>query len=468
MSVSAYSKPTDATAEQGVTIMKPESVERLCEKLITVVDSISDGVLAVDLDRRITFINRAAERITGCLQEEALGKYCWEVFHTNICDESCPLKRAMLDNTLTVNRAVCITSRHGKRVPVSVSGTPLRDHRGKVIGGVETLRDLNLIRQLQKEYEAQYAFEDMISRSKKMRELFDILPAIAESESTVLVEGESGTGKELVARAIHSLSPRKDGPFVALNCGALPDNLLESELFGYVAGAFTDAKKDRKGRFAVASGGTLLLDEIGDVSQAMQVKLLRVLQEKTYEPLGGSQSEPANVRIIAATNKGLDRLVETDEFRRDLYYRINVMRVRLPALRERREDIPLLVDHFVDRFNSLHQKNVPGFSPPALSILLNHDFPGNVRELENIIEHASVLCGGGIIRPEHLPEYLFDSRPVPAVEIAGTFAEMESLFLIGALKRNNWSRKDTAAEIGINPSTLYRKMKRLGLQIPKD
>jgi transcriptional regulator with PAS, ATPase and Fis domain len=374
----------------------------------------------------------------------------------------------MNGNASTVNRPVCITNRRGKRVPVSISATLLKDAQGVVIGGVETLRDLDLIRQLHREYESQYVFEDMISRSKKMRELFDILPAIAESESTVLIEGESGTGKELVAGAIHKLSPRKNGPFVALNCGALPDNLLESELFGFVAGAFTDAKKDKKGRFAIAERGTLLLDEIGDVSQAMQVKLLRVLQEKIYEPLGGTASVPADVRVIAATNKGLDQLVETGSFRSDLYYRINVMRVRLPSLRERKEDIPLLVGHFVDRFNRLRQRNVPGFSPPALSLLLNYDFPGNVRELENIVEHASVLCGGGIIRPEHLPEYLRGERPIPAVEIAGTFAEMEALFLIGALKRNNWSRKDTAAEIGINPSTLYRKIKKLGLTLPNN
>jgi len=448
--------------------MKHKSDECHCDELIAVVNSISDGVLAVDLDRRITFINRAAERITGFSQQDALGEHCWEIFHTNVCKDSCPLKRAMNGTASTVNRPVCITSRQGKRIPVSVSATLLRDAQGTVIGGVETLRDLNLIRQLHKEHESQYVFEDMISRSKKMRELFDILPTIAESESTVLIEGESGTGKELVARAIHNLSPRKNGTFVALNCGALPDNLLESELFGYVAGAFTDAKKDKKGRFAIAERGTLLLDEIGDVSQAMQVKLLRVLQEKIYEPLGGTASVPADVRVIAATNKLLDQLVEADKFRSDLYYRINVMRVRLPSLQDRKEDIPLLVDHFIDRFNRLRQRNVPGLSPPALGILLNHDFPGNIRELENIIEHASVLCGGGIILPEHLPEYLHGERPIPAVEIAGTLAEMEALFLIGALKRNNWSRKDTAAEIGVNPSTLYRKIQKLGLKLPKD
>jgi len=446
--------------------VKHRQVECQCDELVTIVDSISDGVMAVDLDHRITFMNFAAERITGYSLSEALGSKCWDIFHTNVCKDNCPLKRVMNDGDSLVNKPVCVTRRDGKRVPVSISATLLKDENGKITGGVETLRDLDMIRQLHNEYESQYVFEDMISRSKKMRELFDILPAIAESESTVLIEGESGTGKELVAKAIHSLSNRKNGPFIALNCGALPDNLLESELFGHTAGAFTDAKKDKAGRFALAEGGTLLLDEIGDVTQAMQVKLLRVLQEKLYEPLGSTTSVSADVRVIAATNKQLDDLVENKEFRQDLYYRINVMRIRIPALRERKEDIPLLVDHFVDRFNRLRKKNVPGFSPPALNLLLNHDFPGNIRELENIVEHASVLCGQGIIRPEHLPDYLQGDRPVPVVEIAGTLAEMESLFLIAALKRNNWSRKKTAAEIGVNPSTLYRKIKKHGLKLP--
>ncbi len=299
-----------------------------------------------------------------------------------------------------------------------------------------------------------------------MREIFDILPSLAESESTILISGDSGTGKELVARAIHDLSPRHNGPFVALNCGALPDSLLESELFGYVAGAFTDAKKDRIGRFALAGGGTLFLDEIGDVSPAMQVKLLRVLQERMFEPLGSTSPQKADVRIVTATNKDLESLVAAGEFRRDFFYRINVLSVKVPPLKNRREDIPLLVDHFVDRFNRLRQKTVPGVSTPCMNILYNHDFPGNIRELENIIEHAAVLAGNDIIRPEHLPAYLRQDRPIPAVEVAGTMAEMEALFLIATLKRNNWSRKRTAVEIGVNPSTLYRKIKKLGLKMP--
>ncbi|MBD3218968.1 MAG: PAS domain-containing protein [candidate division Zixibacteria bacterium] len=443
-----------------------EKKEPLCDKLLTVVDHISDGVFAVDLNFKITFMNRAAERISGYPIKEAIGKRCSEVFRTSACEDNCPLEQTIKTETPVINRSVCINNHRGERIPISISTALLKDSKGNTTGGVETFRDLNQVRQLHKEYEAKYTFENILSRNNKMRELFNILPTIAESESSVLIEGESGTGKELVARAVHELSPRKDGPFIGLNCGALPDNLLESELFGYTAGAFTDAKKDKKGRFELAEGGTLFLDEIGNISSAMQIKLLRVLQEKTFERLGGTRTIAADFRIVSATNQPLDELIEKGDFRKDFFYRINVIKIALPPLRERREDIPLLADHFVQNLNRLHQKDINGVSPPALKILMNHDYPGNIRELENIIEHAFVLCGSGIIKPEFLPEYLQKGNSIPAIEIASTMDEMESLFILAALKRNNWSRKDTAREIGVNPSTLYRKIKKLGLKIP--
>jgi transcriptional regulator with PAS, ATPase and Fis domain len=342
----------------------------------------------------------------------------------------------------------------------------LKDAKGRVVGGVETFRDLDLVERLWKEFEAKHSFENIVGQSKKMLDLFKILPTIANSESTVLLEGETGTGKELIACALHNLSARKKGPFVCINCGALPNDLLESELFGYVAGAFTDAKKTKKGRFELARKGTIFLDEIGDVSSSMQVKLLRVLQEKTFEPLGATESRHADVRVIAATNKRLDRLVSEGDFRKDLYYRINVVKVTIPPLRERREDIPLLTEYFISQFNRLRQKDISGLTPPALKLLMNHDYPGNVRELENIIEHAFVLSPGGVIKPEHLPDYVQEQRIVPVIEIAGTMKEMESLFILGALKRNNWRRRETAQELGIHTSTLFRKIKKLGLQVP--
>ena len=440
----------------------------LCDKLLTIIDNISDGVFSVDLNFRITFINAAALAIAGYSAAEAYGRPCQEIFQTTACNSDCPLKRTLATGKPVINKPVCIRNRNNRRIPLSISTALLKDARGKIVGGVETFRDLDLARKLQKELEGRFTFEEMISRSKVMLELFEILPTIAESNSSVLIEGASGTGKELVAKSLHNLSLRKKRPFISVNCGALPDNLLESELFGYVAGAFTDAKKDKPGRFALAEKGTLFLDEISDISPAMQVKLLRVLQEKVYEPLGATRSLPADVRIIAASNTRLDEMVSQGTFRTDLYYRIKVVKITLPPLRERREDIPLLIDHFVEQFNRLHRKDIPGVSAAVLEILMNHAYPGNVRELENIIEHAFVLCKRGIIQVEHLPEELRGTTPIPAVEIASTMREMESLFLIAALKRNNWSRKDTAAQIGINPSTLYRKIKKLGLKLPDD
>ncbi len=446
--------------------MPVETPEALCQKLLTVVNSISDGVFTVDLQLRVTFLNKAAETITGFRSDEVLGQQCQEVFRTDICDSNCAMKKTMATGQPVINRPVCIINKKGRRVPVSVSTALLRDSRGRVIGGVETLRDLETVRRVQKQYEAQFTFENMIGRNHKMLEIFRILPTIAQSGSTVLIEGESGTGKELVARAIHDLSARRKGPFVSINCGALPDTLLESELFGYEAGAFTDAKKNKPGRFAVANKGTLLLDEIGDISPAMQVGLLRVLQERVYEPLGSTRTRTADVRIVAATNRPLDELVSQGRFRNDLFYRINVIKIVIPPLRERKEDIPLLVDHLVEKYNQVRRTSIVGISPPALKILMAYSFPGNVRELENIIEHAFVLSPGEVIKPEDLPPEVVAQDPIPVVEIARTMDEMESLFIMAALKKNNWSRKDTAKELGINPSTLFRKIKKLGLVVP--
>jgi len=302
-----------------------------------------------------------------------------------------------------------------------------------------------------------------------MRDLFGILPEVAESDSTVLIEGDSGTGKELVARAIHKLSPRGEKPMVTVNCGALPDTLLGSELFGHKAGAFTDAKRDKPGRFALAEGGTIFLDEIGDISPAFQVRLLRFLQEKTYEPLGGTKSVKADVRVIAATNKNLDELVQKGQFRLDLYYRINVIKLSLPPLRDRMEDIPLLVDHLIGRFNRLRGKTIADISSDTLIMLMNHDYPGNVRELENIFEHSFIWCKNGLILPDHLPQYL-RSGTGGATSLSGIADEqkVDDYMIEKSLRRHNWNRAAAAKELGIHRSTLWRKMKRMGIDTPEE
>jgi len=430
-----------------------------------ILDSVADGVFTVDAGWRVTSFNAAAERITGVKREDAIGRPCCDVFRASICESACALRSTLATGKSVVNKAVYIVDSNGKQIPISISTAILKDAKGKVIGGVETFRDLSQVEELRKELQARYTFADIVGRSQAMQQLFQLLPDIAASDSTVLIEGPSGTGKELFARAIHNLSRRQKKRFVAINCGALPDTLLESELFGYKAGAFTDARKDKPGRFAVAEGGTIFLDEIGDISPAMQARLLRVLQERVYEPLGAVEPAKADVRVIAATNKNLAQLVRKGAFREDLFYRINVIRLTLPSLRDRREDIPLLIEHFITRFNRLQGKDVVGVSDEVLARLMEHDLPGNVRELENIIEHAFVLCRGGLIQMQHLPPELRQNPAGTALSTHGgmTLHAMERILIADALRRHGGNRAAAARELGINASTLFRKLKAMGI-----
>ncbi|MGD9061870.1 MAG: sigma-54 dependent transcriptional regulator, partial [Desulfobacterales bacterium] len=294
-----------------------------------------------------------------------------------------------------------------------------------------------------------------------------ILPRIAESSSTVLIGGQSGTGKELIARAIHNHSPQKDGPFITVNCGALPDTLCESELFGYKAGAFTDAKRDKLGRFALAQNGSIFLDEIGDISPAVQIRLLRVLENRVYEPLGSTKTIETNARVIAATHRNLGELVKKGTFREDLYFRINVIRLALPTLAERKSDIPLLIDHFIERFNHIHGRNILGITQEAIAAMLMYPWPGNVRELENAIEHAFALCQGDLIQMAHLPEDIIPANGSILVTTGLTLKEVEKQTIEQALKRNSWKRVKTARELGINKNTLRYKIKRYGINTEK-
>jgi len=440
-------------------INSPESTE-------IILDSIADGVFTVDRNWNITSFNRAAEEITGISREEALGQQCCDVFRASICETGCALRETFKTGKQVVNRQVYIINAEGETVPITISTSPLKDKKGNFIGGVETFRDLSTIEELRKQLSRNYSFQDIISKNRRILEIFDILPGIAESDSTVLIEGESGVGKELFARAIHNLSRRSKKPIVTINCGALPDTLLESELFGYKAGAFTDARKDKPGRFALAEGGTIFLDEIGDISPALQVRLLRVLQERIYEPLGSVASLKADIRIITATNKSLEELIKEGKFREDLYYRVNVIKLKLPPLRERKEDIPLLAYHFISRFNHLKRKNVSEISPDVMALFMSYDFPGNIRELENIIEHAFVLNRTGVIEIRDLPESIqprTDAKPPEANSID----DIEKHFITEVLRKNSWNRSRTASELNMHKTTLWRKMKKLGIKSEK-
>ncbi len=435
----------------------------------TILDSLNEGVFTVDRDWRITSFNRAAEELTGIPREQALGCRCSEVFRASICEKRCALRRTIDSGTPIVDATAHIVNHLGQRIPIRIATALLKDHDGNVIGGVETFQDLTQIELLRKELQASYSFEDIIGHSPLMTQLFEILPQISASSSTVLIEGPSGTGKELFARAIHHLSPRRKKPFVAINCAALPDALLESELFGFKAGAFTDAKRDKPGRFALASGGTIFLDEIGDISPALQVRLLRVLQEREIEPLGSIKPVPVDVRIIAATNKNLAELVSQGVFREDLYYRVRVVYLNLPRLAQRREDIPLLVEHLVTKFNHLQNKNIAGVSDEVLGRLMEHDFPGNVRELENIMEQAFVLCRAGLIEMKHLPLELRTELDHNASSVKPLRLDsLEKFSIEEALRRRHGNRTQAAADLGINASTLYRKIRAFGIKPPAE
>ncbi len=430
-----------------------------------ILDSISDGVFTIDYNWEITSFNRAAEEITGISRQEAIGRHCWEVFRSNMCEQDCALKKTMEQGKPFISTSAYIINSEQKKISITASTSLLIDKNNEVIGGVETFRDHSLVEALRKELTQGVRVEDIISSSDAMKNIFNILPQISDSDASVLIEGETGTGKELMARAIHNMSHRKDNPFIAINCGALPDTLLESELFGYKKGAFTHAVKDKPGQFALAEGGTVFLDEIGDTSPAFQVRLLRVLQEHEYTPLGGISKEKANIRIIAATNKNLTTQVEKKEFRQDLYYRINVIRISLPPLRQRMEDIPLLVDRFISKLNLRQNKYIQGIDPNVMASFMAHEFPGNIRELENIMEHAFVLCPDGCITTSHLPGFLSTVKEADPQAGLDPVKSAQIKMISDALARNNYNRNAAARDLGIHKSTLFRRIKKLGIDL---
>jgi len=320
---------------------------------------------------------------------------------------------------------------------------------------------------LRKELEKKYGIDEIIGKSKKMEEVFDLIRTVADSEAVVMIRGESGTGKELIAKAIHANSKRKYGPLVALSCGALPETLLESELFGYEKGAFTGAQYSRKGRIEMADGGTLFLDEIGDISAKTQVDLLRVLQEKTIHHLGSSKPIKIDVRIVSATNRDLEKAVKSGAFREDLYYRLNVVCINVPPLRDRKEDIPLLLNHFLKKFSIENGKAVAGFSGDAMEILIAYPWPGNVRELENVVEHAVVVCKGDEIMPGNLPDNVkreirtAEEEPAP---VPKSLEESEKMHIVKILEENEWNISRTAKDLGIDRVTLYNKIKKYNIE----
>jgi PAS domain S-box-containing protein len=437
-------------------------------KLETIFNSLLEGTFTVNSEWEITSFNRAAEGITGFTVEEAIGKKYWQVFPSEDGKEDLQLKAFIADHHPTLLRETTIIRKDGSRVLVRINSAPLMDTKGNKTGRVVTFEDISVMKNLSEHIEERFHFKNIIGRSKPMIKVFNLMENVINTDSTILITGESGTGKEVIARAIHLNSDKKSEPFIAVNCSAFAETLLESELFGHEKGAFTGAIRTKPGRFELAGNGTLFLDEIGDIPLSVQVKLLRVLENRQFERVGGTTTIQLNAQIISATNKNLEEEIREGRFREDLYYRINVINIHLPSLFERRDDIPSLVNYFMDKFRNKFKKEIHYISPNALKVISHYRWPGNIRELENVIEHAFVVCNSNAIRTEHLPARLqdiinefelMDERYTPPTPLE----DAERQLIESTLIKFSGSRSKTASALGINKSTLWRKMKKYNL-----
>ncbi|MBZ0180403.1 MAG: sigma 54-interacting transcriptional regulator [Melioribacteraceae bacterium] len=436
-------------------------------KLDAIFNSNIEGTFTIDDGWNVTSFNAAAEKITGYKESEAIGKKCWQIFNSTICRNGCHMEQTMKKGKPTIGNELEIISKSGRRVPIRVNSAILINNKNEKIGAVETFIDISEIKNLSEHLDERFKYENIVGKNKEIKQIINVLESVAQTDSSVLITGESGTGKELAARAIHLNSHRRTGPFTAVNCSAFAESLIESELFGHEKGAFTGAVKSKVGRFELANGGTLFLDEIGDLSITVQTKLLRVLETKEIERVGSNKPIKIDTRIIAATNKNLEQEIEAGRFREDLYYRINVMNIQLPPLRERKDDLPILVNHFIEKFNSKFERNIKHFSSSAFDILMDYNWPGNIRELENVIEHCFVLCDSDIIQIEHLPKRLRDGE-FNTIQGGRTnnfnhIKDAERNIIIKTLKKHNGNRTKTAEELNIHPTTLWRKMQKFGI-----
>lgn len=455
-----------------------ESVNDFCHNIV---ELMQEGLLVVGDDGTIMMVNNALEEITGYTKEELQGEIC-TIFK---CD-ACKLLRSsneawcqLFDRRELIKRKCNMVRKDGSYVTVLKTATVLYNEQNETIGAVEVVTDISEmdrldreLRQLSRSLDQEPYFQGMIGHSRHMKQIFEMVEKAAQTDLPVLIQGESGTGKELVAQAIHKLSLRSEQPFIQVNCAALNESLLESELFGHVKGAFTGALQHRKGRFEAANSGDIFLDEIGDLPLSMQIKLLRVLETKTFERVGENQSVSVDVRIIVATNKDLSHLIAEEQFREDLYYRINVIRIHIPPLRERKEDIPHLVDFFLQSLSREDSHDIKGVSREAMHILMHYSWPGNVRELKNAMDYSHVLAEGDVIRPEHLPEYLKGHGAAQANSVMAKGSEgsgnREKEELIQALKESGGNKAQAARLLGINRVTVLNRMRKHGIDLQKD
>ncbi|WP_319407969.1 sigma 54-interacting transcriptional regulator [uncultured Desulfosarcina sp.] len=432
-----------------------------------ILDNLDVGIFTVNRGGLINFFNRAAETISGYDRHQVLGQSCAMIFSGERAPDVCLLKNSIASGKIHSSHQGRMTDRDGVTIPIRANYMALRNEKNVIVGGLATFHDMTLAHQLNRAISNRYTFHDMIGKDPAMQKIFEMVAVVAPSPATVLVEGATGTGKDLLVKVIHSASQRAAQPLVKVNCAAIPENLIESEIFGYVKGAFTGADRDKPGRFSDAEGGTIFLDEIGDLPLSLQAKLLRVLEDREFYPLGSRRTRKVDVRIISATNRQLKTLVDRGLFREDLFYRLNVMRIELPLLKNRRGDLPLLIRHIVRSLCAARAVAPPAISKTAMQILLNYDYPGNVRELENIVEHALIICREAIIQPDHLPDYVTQvQQPGAAPKSAAPPEETDSREarrILAALEITGGHRGNAARELGMERTTLWRKMKKHGI-----
>ncbi len=434
-----------------------------------ILDNLDVGIFTVDRGGYITFFNHKAEKISGYDRRQVLGKSCSAIFGEGEAGDLFFLKKSIQKGFQQRARQEEIISKAGEKVPVRANLMALKNEKDAIVGGLVTLHDLTLEHQLDQVIRDRYTFHDMIGKSPEMQKVFETVSVISGTDATILIEGPTGTGKDLLAKVIHSSSQRASLAFVKVNCAAIPDNLLESEMFGYVKGAFTGADRDKPGRFNEADGGSIFLDEIGELPLSLQAKLLRVLEDREFYPLGSRHTCKVDVRILSASNKRLDQLVADGLFREDLFYRLNVFRLNLPALKDRKIDLPLLWRHILRRLCAAKGKPPVSIATPAMEMLLNFNYPGNVRELENILEHALIIGQEQKILPEYLPDYvqkatsIFSEAPYNANGTADKEVPGEYDKIVAILRRYGGNRRKASQALGINRTTLWRKMKRYRL-----
>ena len=432
-----------------------------------ILESIGEGVFTVDKNFKINFFNKAAEKITGYDRDEVLGKFCKHVFRSKLCFTDCPISLALKSKNTIYDFESFIQPKEGSAKPIRMNSAVLYNENEDPTGGIISFRDITELTGLKQCLSEDTNFHGVIGHSKQMQEIFELIREISESSAPIMIQGESGTGKEMIANAIQKTSSREKEPFVKVNCAVFPSNLLASELYGHVKGAFTDAIKDRSGRFEIADKGTIFLDEVAEMPGQMQLQLLRVLQEGAFERVGESLTRKVDVRVIAATNIDINEALEKGTLREDLFYRLSVIPIIIPPLRDRMDDVVPLVAHFLKKFSFLYKKEINELDNQALDLLLSYKWPGNIRELENVIEYAFVRTkDSNIIEAAKLPDSIRSINGSPfGMREKHSFSDNggEATKLLSLLERHHWNRSHVAKELGIGRTTLWRKLKKYGL-----